>query len=67
MPEKSTRGGARPGAGRPSGQHGTKAPITLSLTPDVLAWLETLGTSRSDHVDNALRKTAAFRRWLAER
>jgi hypothetical protein len=58
------RGGYREGSGRKPGKFGTKGSLTLWMTLDVSAFLETFGSDRSDHVDKTLRKSAAFKRWM---
>jgi hypothetical protein len=58
------RGGKREGAGRKPGKSGPKGSLTLWLTADVAAFLETFGSEKSDHVDKTLRKSAAYKTWL---
>jgi hypothetical protein len=57
------KGGARKGAGRKPGPHGTKQTITLRLTEDVCKFLETMQGERSDKIDSMVRKSAAFKAW----
>jgi metal-responsive CopG/Arc/MetJ family transcriptional regulator len=73
---KSTHGGPRKGSGRPT-THGRRKGIGLSLTPDVLAYLDAHiegdnlqlhdSRSRSDIVDQAIRDSESFKKWLASR
>ena len=58
-------GGKRPGAGRKPSKHGTKQSLTVRLTPDVIRFLaEAHGENQSQAIDQAIRNTAAFKRWL---
>jgi len=57
-----TRGGKRPGAGRPPGPRGTKTGAGLKLTADVQAFLLTTG-NKNEYVDNLIRATKQFREW----
>jgi hypothetical protein len=61
------RGGARKGAGRKPGPTGPKGSVTLWLSADVAAFLETFGQERSATVEKTLRKSAAFKAWLKGR
>ena len=60
------RGGARKGAGRKLGPTGPKGSVTLWLSADVAAFLETFGQERSATVEKTLRKSAAFKAWKKE-
>jgi hypothetical protein len=57
------RGGKRKGAGRKPGKSGPKGSLTLWLSADVAAFLETFGQERSATVEKMLRKSAAFKAW----
>lgn len=57
------RGGARKGAGRKPGPTGPKGSLTLWLSADVAAFLETFKQERSAMVENMLRKSEAFKTW----
>jgi hypothetical protein len=57
------RGGARKGAGRKPGPTGPKGSVTLWLSKDVAAFLETFGQDRSATVEKTLRKCADFKAW----
>ena len=57
------RGGARKGAGRKPGPKGPKGSVTLWLSADVAAFLETFGQERSATAEKTLRKSAAFKAW----
>jgi hypothetical protein len=58
-----SRGGKREGAGRKPGPTGPKGSVTLWLSVDVAAFLETFGQERSVTVEKTLRKSAAFKAW----
>jgi hypothetical protein len=60
---KNKRGGARKGAGRKPGPTGPKGSVTLWLSADVSAFLETFGQERSATVEKMLRKSATFKEW----
>ena len=70
-----THGGARPGSGRTT-KLGRKAPLSVRLTPDVIAFLDSIldpelvaqsddAPSRSDFIDSAVRKTSEFKKWVS--
>jgi hypothetical protein len=71
-PQLDTHGGPRKGSGRPT-THGRRKGIGLSLTPDVLAFLDSKvegkvlqnedATSRSDVVDSIIRASREFKNW----
>ena len=55
------RGGQRKGAGRKPSPKGPKGSVTLWLSSDVAAFLETFGKDRSELVDDMVRRSAAFK------
>ena len=65
-PAKPAHGGKREGAGRKT-DFGRKRGLSLSLTPDVLAFLESIpktAGSRSEVVDACIRSNDAFKIWM---
>lgn len=63
MKKKPTRGGARPGAGRPK-QEVTKQAKTLKLDPEVADYLRTT-ENQTATVEQAIRRSQGFRNWKA--
>ena len=59
----SKHGGKRAGAGRPASRGERKQTTSMRLSPEVLAYLRQSDGSVADVVEDALRRTAAFRRW----
>jgi len=57
-------GGKRIGAGKKPGKHGAKLATSMKLSDDVLAFLRTQ-ESASAYVDETIRKTKAFREFMA--
>lgn len=58
-----TSGGKRPGAGRPATRGERKESVTLRVTPTLRAFLEEQPESMSDVIEDAMRRTKAFREW----
>lgn len=62
---KPTHGGKREGAGRKPGPLGAKEQIAIWVSADVKAFLDAQPCTRGATVDEIVRKTKAFRDWLA--
>lgn len=60
-------GGKREGAGRKARRGERKQPLTIKITPTLRAFLDAQPASAADTVEDALRRTKAFRDWNAER
>ena len=68
MPESVTgHGGKREGAGRPTTRGETKETTSMRLTPTLKAYLAQCDQSAGDVVEDTIRRTAAFKKWLASR
>lgn len=64
MTKKPTHGGARKGAGRPKGE--PKQSTGIKLSPEVLRYLRENGISVGEFVEDAVRRTKAFKDWLKQ-
>lgn len=64
MGKKSQHGGARSGSGRKPKHGVAKVSHTLTITPELKAYLQTVA-SGSELIETAIRKTRAFRDWKA--
>lgn len=60
-------GGKRKGAGRKARRGERKQPLTIKITPTLRAFLDAQDASAADTVEDALRRTKAFRDWDRER
>ena len=56
-------GGKRKGAGRKAGRGERKASLTIGVTPTLREFLDSRPGSISDAVEDAIRRTKAFRDW----
>lgn len=63
----SKRGGKRAGAGRKPAHGEAKVTTSLQLTPTVREYLSQCEESQSEAVELAIRRTKAFREWLARK
>ena len=59
----TTHGGKRPGAGRPATRGETKRTTSMRLTPTVLAYLVACDDTVANVVEDAIRRTVAFKRY----
>lgn len=66
-PPKKRHGGQRKGAGRKPARGVAKVTTSMALTPDVKEYLDQCEQSQSEAVESAIRRTKAFRDWLAAR
>jgi hypothetical protein len=57
------RGGKRTGAGRPAARGERKINTGLRLTPTLRAYLAQHEKTQADVVEDAIRRTADFKRW----
>lgn len=60
------RGGRRANAGRKVDQFGRRLSISVRLTESVLAYLKTRGESAGKVMDDCVRNSGEFRRWLVQ-
>lgn len=60
-------GGKRKGAGRKPARGVAKVTTSMALTPEVKEYLDQCDQSQSEAVEAAIRRTKAFREWLASR
>lgn len=58
-----TSGGKRKGAGRPAPRGERKEVTSIRITPTLRAFLEEQPESMSDVIEDAMRRTKAFREW----
>lgn len=63
----SNRGGKRKGAGRKPARGEAKVTTSIEVTPTVKEYLASRDQSQSEFVESAIRRTKAFRDWLADR
>lgn len=61
------RGGRRANAGRKVDQFGHRLSISVRLTESVLAYLKTRDESAGKVIDDCVRNSGEFRRWLVQR
>lgn len=61
---KSKRGGSRPGAGRKPSRGERKETTSMRLSPTVRRYLAEQDETVANVVEDALRRTAAFREWM---
>jgi hypothetical protein len=66
MTTQKSRGGRRPGAGRPPINGVATVCGSVSLTPDVREYLATLG-SVSGQIERLVRHSRGFREWASNR
>ena len=59
---KNTHGGSRPGSGRKP-KSDKKVPISLKISPDVLAFLRNRGPSLSEAAEPILRASKPYKDW----
>jgi len=57
------KGGAREGAGRRAGKFGLKQTLTIRLSSDAIAFLDSIDDSRSEHIEHVIRNTIKFIEW----
>jgi len=62
-----TGGGKRKGAGRPAERGERKVSLTVGVTPTLREFLDAQEGSISDTVEDAIRRTKAFREWEKSR
>ena len=60
------RGGKRANAGRKVDQFGHRLPISLRLTEAVLGFLKSRDESAGKVIDDCVRNSGEFRRWLVQ-
>lgn len=60
-------GGKREGAGRKAARGERKESLSIGVTPTLRAFLEAQAGSMSDVIEDCLRRSKAFREWLAAR
>lgn len=60
-------GGKREGAGRPAPRGERKKTGSMRLTPTLWEYLAAQESSAADVIEDAIRRTKAFREWLAAR
>jgi hypothetical protein len=60
----SPSGGTRDGAGRPQLHAEKKINTSIKITPTLQRYLNELGPSQSEAIEQSIRKTKAFRDWL---
>ena len=63
----SNRGGKRKGAGRKPARGEAKVTTSIEVTPTVKEYLASRDQSQSEFVESMIRRTKAFRDWLASR
>jgi hypothetical protein len=63
--QTDNRGGKRDGAGRPAQYGVRKVAFSTRLTPQVKAFLQQQEQSGSVIVEDTVRRSAAFKRWLS--
>lgn len=61
------RGGRRANAGRKVDQFGHRLSISVRLTESVLEYLKTRDESAGKVIDDCVRNSGEFRRWLVQR
>lgn len=66
-PEKPTVGGRREGAGRKPSEFGRKIQKEVYLTPDVLAFLNRHGVATGVAIEQMVRASTSFKKWMASR
>lgn len=62
----SNAGGKREGAGRKPGPHGAKVSLTVGVSDEVKRYLASTGNA-SQAIEEAIRRTKAFREWIKAR
>lgn len=62
-----TLGGKREGAGRKPDRGERKQSLTVRLTPELLAFFADQESSAADAIEDCVRRSKAFREWLAAR
>lgn len=67
MYENPKQGGKRNGAGRKPGRGERKEVASVRLTPTLRAFLDDQPQSMSETIEDAIRRTKAFREWNAQR
>lgn len=65
--QSMTRGGKRPGAGRPPARGETTENRSISLTPTVWEFLGEQDASAAKTIEDTIRKTKRFRDWETQR
>jgi hypothetical protein len=60
-------GGKRTGSGRPATRGERKQPLTIRITPTLRAYLDQCDDSIAETIEDAVRRTAAFRTWQRNR
>ena len=60
-------GGKREGAGRKAARGERKEVASVRLTPTLRAFLDAQAGSMSDVIEDCVRRSKAFREWLAAR
>ena len=59
-------GGKRDGAGRKASRGEAKVTTSIGVTPEVKRYLDQCEQSQSDVIEDAIRRTKAFRDWKAK-
>jgi len=62
----SEHGGKREGAGRKASRGEAKVTTSIGVTPEVKRYLDQCEESQSDVIEDAIRRTKAFREWKAK-
>jgi hypothetical protein len=62
----SEHGGKRKGAGRKASRGEAKLTTSIGVTPEVKRYLDQCEESQSDVIEDAIRRTKAFREWKAK-
>lgn len=59
-------GGKRLGAGRPAARGERKQTTSVRLSPTVLAFIAACDDSAGNVIEDTIRRSAAFKRWLKD-
>jgi hypothetical protein len=62
----SSHGGKREGAGRKASRGEAKIVTTINVTPELKQYLSQCEQSQSEVIEDAMRRTKAFREWKAK-
>jgi hypothetical protein len=65
--QQPKHGGKRKGAGRKPARGETKVTTSIEVTPTLKDYLAQCDQSQSEVIESAIRRTKAFRDWLAAR
>jgi hypothetical protein len=63
---QGSHGGKRQGAGRKASRGEAKIVTTINVTPELKLYLSQCEQSQSEVVEDAIRRTKAFRDWKAK-